>query len=520
MTLRAVTYARVSSDDHGNDGLNLMGQVELCREYALKKNYTIVAELAEDTRGASGASMNSPALHEALSMASQNQFDILIVREIDRFARSLAKQLIIEQEFKKYNVKLEFVLESYTDTPDGSLHKNIKAVIAEYERVKIVERTVRGRRQKVRNGSILAHGRPPYGYRLGLEGANSTLSIHEAEARIIRLIYQWYIHGDDHHGPISPKTIANNLCEMGVLPPSFSEHKNNVWSRMTVQNILANETYAGVWHYGKFANRDGQRITNPRHWWIPVDVPAILPRKVWTAAQKKRKENQQTNPRNTKNAYLLGKRGTCSLCGAALFTRTSGPANKTRRYYYCASTKHLTCHSKGIFLRAEKIDDAVWFWLRNYLENPDALESGYSNFIAQYNSESSPLAERIVIVKNLLSDNQKQLQKILDLYIDGKFSRDMLAKRKKKFEDRIYDLTSELGRLTERMEYWSTKSETMENLKEFIFDVHNLLIEAETNFSHRRRIIEQLDIRAAIARRHMNVIVKITFELGEYVLTI
>src|SRR5690606_33506078 len=213
MATRAVTYARVSGDDHGKDGLNIMGQIELCRDYALKKNYTIIAELSEDERGVSGASMNSPALHEALLMASQNQFDVLIVREIDRFARSLAKQIIIEQEFKKYKVKLEFVLESYKDTPEGSLHKNIKAVIAEYERVKIIERTVRGRRQKVRNGNILVHGRPPFGYRFKQTARKSELIIHEAEARIIRLIYEWYIRGDNHHGPIASKTIANKLCE-------------------------------------------------------------------------------------------------------------------------------------------------------------------------------------------------------------------------------------------------------------------------------------------------------------------
>jgi site-specific DNA recombinase len=463
--------------------------------------------------------MNSPALHEALLMASQNQFDVLIVREIDRFARSLAKQLIIEQEFKKYKVELEFVLEAYTNTPEGSLHKNIKAVIAEYERVKIIERTVRGRRQKVRNGNILVHGKPPYGYRLRQEGHKSELIIHEAEARIIRLIYQWYIHGDDHHGPIAPKTIANNLCEMGVPLPTFSGHKKDTWSRITVQRILANETYAGLWHYGKFANQNGKRITNPSHRWMPVAVPAILPRKVWLAAQKRRKENRQINLRNTKNAYLLGKRATCSLCGALLSTRTSGPPHKSRLYYYCASTEHNTPDNKAFF-RAEQIDNAVWGWVNKYLGNSDALENGYVNFLTEYNSESSPLVERIEIVKNLLHENRQQLQKILDLYIDGKFSRDLLEKRKKKFEGRIYELASELERLTERMEYWLKKSETIESLKEFISDIHNLLNESETNFFYRRRIIEYLDVRAAIVRHHKSVIIKITFELGEFVLTI
>lgn len=520
MTIRAVTYSRVSSDDHGKDGLNLTGQMELCRDYALKKGYTIVAELSEDERGVSGAAMNSPALHAALSMAGQNKFDVLIVREIDRFARSLAKQLIIEQEFKKYKVELEFVLESYTDTPEGSLHKNIKAVIAEYERVKIIERTVRGRRQKVRKGNILVHGRPPYGYRLEQKDRKSELIIHEAEARIIRLIYQWYLRGDDHHGPIASKTIANKLCEMGVPLPLLSTQRNNTWSRITVQNILANETYAGVWHYGKFANRNGERIANPAHNWQPVSVPAIIPRGIWVAAQEKRRKNQQTNPRNTRKAYLLGKRATCSLCGALLSTRASGIANKPRLYYFCSSKQQHIHHKKSFFYRAELIDTAVWLWLKKYLSDPDALESGFLDFITRYNSESSPLAERILIVKSLLSENRQQLQKVLDLYIDGKFSRDILTKRKKKFEEKVFELASELSRLTERMEYWSTKSENIENMKEFICEINNLLDEADNTFLHRRQIIERLDVQASIVRQHEGIKIKLTFELGEFVLTI
>lgn len=517
MALRAVTYSRVSSDDHGKDGLNLKGQIELCRDYALKKGYAIVAELSEDERGVSGASMNSPALDAALLMASQNQFDVLIVREIDRFARSLAKQLIIEQEFKKFKVEIEFVLESYQDTPEGSLHKNIKAVIAEYERVKIIERTVRGRRQKVRNGNILVHGRPPYGYRYKQQDQMSELIIDDAEARIIRLIYQWYVQGDDDHGPRPSKAIADKLCEMGVPIPSLSNHRNDGWSRITVQNILANETYAGVWHYGKFANRTGKRITNPPHNWIPVSVPAIISRNIWEAAQEKRKKNLKDNPRNTKNPYLLGKRATCSLCGSLLATRASSTANKFRLYYFCPSKDHPIPHNKKFF-HAERIDAAVWLWLKNYLADPEALKVGFSEFITRYNSESSPLAERILILENLLTENRHQLQRVLDLYIDGKFSRDILTRRKKKIEEKIIELDFELGRLKERMKFWTAKSENMEILRSFIYEISNLLDDADTNHLHRRQIIETLDLQAAIEHQHEGIKVKLTFELGEFVL--
>ena len=192
MSKRAVLYARTSYYDRGNNGRNLAGQLEMCREYALSRGWRVVAELAEDDRGVSGASFDLPELNKALEMARVGGFDVLVVRELDRFARNLAKQLIVEGEFKQAGVDVEYVLGEYDDTPEGNMMKNIRAVIAEYERLKIAERTRRGRRRKVKKGHVSVAQQPPYGYRTAENGGKNTLEIYEPEARIIRLIFEWY----------------------------------------------------------------------------------------------------------------------------------------------------------------------------------------------------------------------------------------------------------------------------------------------------------------------------------------
>ena len=101
MTQRAVLYARVSGDDRGKDGRNLAGQLEMGREYAREHGYTVVAELAEDDRGASGAAIDLPELTRVRDMAQADEFDVLVVREIDRLSRNLAKQLIVEEELRQ-----------------------------------------------------------------------------------------------------------------------------------------------------------------------------------------------------------------------------------------------------------------------------------------------------------------------------------------------------------------------------------------------------------------------------------
>ena len=65
MIKRAILYARVSSDDTGKDGRNLAGQLDMCREYAERQGWQVVAELAEDERGVSGARMDAPQLNRA-----------------------------------------------------------------------------------------------------------------------------------------------------------------------------------------------------------------------------------------------------------------------------------------------------------------------------------------------------------------------------------------------------------------------------------------------------------------------
>lgn len=194
MSKRAVLYARVSGDDTWKDGRNLAGQLDMCREYALKKGWQIVEELAEDDRGASGASLDLPQLERLRTLAQNHEIDVIVVREIDRFSRTLAKQLIIEAEMRRCGVNIEYVLGEYPDTPEGNLNKNLKAVIAEYERVKIAERMTRGKRLKVQAGHVLLHGHRPYGYHVAEQNGRKTLIIHEPEAEVVRLVYMGAHH--------------------------------------------------------------------------------------------------------------------------------------------------------------------------------------------------------------------------------------------------------------------------------------------------------------------------------------
>jgi len=117
---------------------------------------------------------------------------------------------------------IEYILGEYSDTPEGGLMKNIRATVAEYERLKIAERYSRGRRLKVKAGSVVTHGKAPFGYRLSKKDSQTILEVYEPEARVVRLIYTWYTIGDGEVGPLTLAPIAERLTQMSI-PISYEQ---------------------------------------------------------------------------------------------------------------------------------------------------------------------------------------------------------------------------------------------------------------------------------------------------------
>jgi site-specific DNA recombinase len=504
MTQRSLIYARVSYDDRGTEARNLKGQIEDGQEYCAERGYRIVAELAEDDRGVSGADWDLPMLNRALEMARAGEFDVLVTRELDRFARGLAKQLVIESEFKRYGVEVEYILGEYPDTPEGNLMKNVRAVIAEYERLKIEERMTRGRRKAVKKGKIILHGAgaPPYGYRLEEDGA---LVICEPEARIVRLIFTWYVYGDESSKRLGYKAIARKLSEMRV--PTWADvhdkgyqkkRKRGEWSVSTVDLILRKEVYVGTWFYGKSDGKTGKM--NPRESWIPVEVPAILSRELWARAQEKRKRNKELAKRNTRYEYLVARRVTCGQCRTKMVGKSSHGARL--RYYYCPKARGLYAEQgcDARYFRTDRVDAAVWEWVKKLLLHPEILREDLEGQQAAREEANKPLIDRLAVIDDLLTDNRGQLEKLLDLYLSGEFPKEVLMERKARLEMTIEKLEKERAGLAMTLESQTLTNEHIMTIEDFARQIAGGLAKAEESFEFRRRLIDELDVRVTLIR--------------------
>ena len=515
MTPRAITYARVSGDDRGKDGRNLAGQLEMCREYVLEKDYTLLAEMAEDDRGASGASFELEKLGEILDMAKNHEFDVLVVREIDRLSRNLAKQLVVEEELNRSGIHIEYVLGEYADSPEGNLMKHVRAVVAEYEREKIKERIQRGKRLKVKAGSVmLPINRPPFGYKIVKKGNLWKLEVHEPDAMIIRQLYEWYVYGDENGKSMTLRGIAQRLTDTKVPTPMDIRKKQGVnagakkralceWSGSVIAHYLDREVYKGIWTYGR-------KSTEP----ITVDVPSIVATELWEKARKIRKQKYIENMPSRKNSYLFARRIRCGFCSSVV---VGTPVNGYL-YYRCLALKKgkvigVTCHAPHF--RLEPVEQVVWDWIKRLLSDPQALQEGLDARLAETENQINPFRERLAVVEGLLGQNNKELDRALELYLSNQFPKEMLLSRKNDLETALRSLEQEKSRLVDVIEEQTVSPNQIENIFEFANKISAGLEAADQDFHHKREIVDALDVRVVLTVEDGEKVVYAQCTLGE-----
>lgn len=150
--VRAIAYARVSTDRQAASGLSLDDQLDRTSEAIERRGWTL-ADVSVDA-GYSGATVSGrPALSEALDALRRGDADALVVAKLDRLARStldLASMMARSRSEGWSLVVLD--LDVDTSTPSGELLTGIVGTVAQYERRLISERARMAHRQRRRRG--------------------------------------------------------------------------------------------------------------------------------------------------------------------------------------------------------------------------------------------------------------------------------------------------------------------------------------------------------------------------------
>ena len=201
-----VFYGRVSTE-HEQQISALGNQMEWYANLAERNpNWTVVAQYIDE--GITGTQMKKrPSFMQMMDHARQRQFDLIVTRELSRFARNTVDALKATRELKQYGVEVYFVNDGiWTMDGDGEVRLTIMASIAQDESRKTSERVKAGQKISRENGVLYGNGNV-LGY--DLDKANKTYTINEEQADTVRRVYELYANG------YGETAVANMLMAEG-----------------------------------------------------------------------------------------------------------------------------------------------------------------------------------------------------------------------------------------------------------------------------------------------------------------
>ncbi len=498
---RAVIYARVSGDDTKKEGDNIKDQLEKGRERAQRLSYFILAEMNEDEkRHTSGADDDLPVLNQIIDMARKGEFDVLIVRELDRLARKLSKQLNIEENLTDYGVRVEYFKYDFPDTAEGRVNKNFLASFAEYEREKIRERMVRGRERASKRG-LYVSGIVPLGY----DKVDGYLVINEDEAVLIRMIFNWYVYDGLTLSKIAAKLDAMGIERLGKHPSAKSvrnktrrkgDSKQEIladgnrqlgWNSDALRRIITNETYAGRFYYGQ--NK------------ILVKVPAIIEEKIFDLAQGRLKQNKILHaPRNYD--YLLSGMCTCGKCGSSFSCSTGNHGNgKVYPKYGCTSRRqyqYRTTKCDAPILKAPLLETPIWEWVKGYLKDPNRLSAYINDYNNKIQEINAPIIRQIEIADKLISERQAEMSRLVDAFTKGIFEEDDILPKKKQLKEAIVGLQKQKQELNEKLAQQVISQQAIDDIMTLSKVVCLGVDFADNNLEARRQLMIALKVEVVI----------------------
>lgn len=320
--VRVAAYCRVSTDKEDQRN-SLAAQRAFFLSYIQDHPaWTLVGVFADE--GLSGTSAKGrPAFSGLIRRAMAGEIDLILTKEVSRFARNTVDTLQITRQLKERGVGVRFLSDNLdTMEGDGEFRLAIMASVAQEESRKISQRTRWGQLQAMRRGVVFGND-TLYGYTL----RHGSLTVEPGQAEVVALIYQKFLtEGKGAH------TIARELTQEGVRPPL---RPHGPWSSATVLRILHNEKYTGDLLQKKYRTTD--YLTHRKMLNNGAEEPVYLPGH--HQAIVSREEFQAVQAELTRRAGLAGGQG-----------RYSG------RYWYSGKIRCASCGKTFTLKRTRRPD--------------------------------------------------------------------------------------------------------------------------------------------------------------------
>jgi site-specific DNA recombinase len=454
--MRVGLYLRVSTAEQA-ERYSLPAQRRLLVEFCERQGWSY--EIYEDA-GISGETIDArPEMRRLLQDVIARKFDIVLAVEMERFSRSRdgVDLAFIKRLFREAGVRFGTPAQLFDpqDVEDDFV-SGLLGLLASREKQKIVERTTRGREEAARRGRYVS-GQIPFGYR---RGENGTLTIHEPEARTVRLIFDLLANGK------STRAIVREL-NAREIPTARGVSR---WTRGTVLKILRNPTFGGTAYYRRqrVVRRDGRRRTlrwRDESQWIGVPVPQIVEEETFRQAGIRLRQNVVLSRRRQKRFYLLKGLVRCGVCGHTMVGKGSPP----HWYYTCAASDHV---DRGLNPRcrwhaapARRLETLVWEQVKLALQHPDVVLAEARRYRESRLGQRDEVLMRLEYLRAALRELPEERERIQTLFREGYANLDEVRTHLDRVERKQATLEEERRTLEARLAF-GTADEHRDSLLE------------------------------------------------------
>jgi DNA invertase Pin-like site-specific DNA recombinase len=449
LPLKVTFYARVSSEK--DEQLNsLDNQISYYRELIMKNSSWTYIEGYIDEGLSAATTSKRENFNRMIEDGKNGAFDLIITKEISRFARNTLDSIMYTRELLNSGVAVFFQNDNInTLDEDSELRLTIMSSIAQDELRKLSSRIKFGHREAIKKNVVLGNSRI-FGYKKD----NKRLVIDEDEAPFIRELFELY--STDKY---SMKKLEDYFYEKGIRNRNGKKLVHS-----TMSSIIANPKYKGYYVGHKVEIIDiftkKQKFLDPEDWVMFKDesgeiVPAIVSEETWNKANEvlSRRSRDVKNRQNLCNhANLLTGKLFCTCCGKPYYRKSAKNRDgSTYSKWVCSGKIKNGAESCPSFTIYETDIKPILFEV--FSEHGEDFQKLIDKYIEMYKSITQPqdIQNEIKNLKGKIEINNKKISKLLMYNATGQMSdvefidlKRQCSYEKKELEQKIETLEKEL----------------------------------------------------------------------------
>ena len=467
MKKKVAAYCRVSTDND-DQANSFESQQRYFRQYIERNpDWELYAIFADE--GISGTNTKKrKEFNRMIACAKNGDFDLIITKEISRFARNTLDSIFYTRDLKKHGVGVIFLNDNInTLDGDAELRLAIMSSIAQEESRKTSERVKWGQKRQMEQGVVF--GRSMLGY----DVKDGKMTINEDGAKIVRLIFRKFV--DEGKGT---HVIARELREEGINPMRVKE-----WSNTVILRVIRNEKYCGDLVQKKtytpdFLSHEKKYNRGQEEFVILKDHhEPIISRELFDKANRilDAKSLSQEGKAKHSNRYPFSGKIKCGRCGASYVarykTRKDGSQYKAWRCFEGA--KHGSPHidkagnqvgCSGTSIRNEEAIHIMYLVCKQLTIDRQKIADNLIKTIQKVISLDMTGADT-----NTLEEKKEAAQKkrtdLIDLYTSGDIDRDEFTALRAKYDAEINGLKSMMESMEKQQVVIAKQKELMEDIK-------------------------------------------------------